>query len=253
MNSPRAFVESFHLAFLRVLTGRDDDKTRIALKGGSNLRFFFESIRYSEDIDFDVTSITKETLRNKVERVLAGAALGAPLRAGGIEIAEVSAPKQTETTQRWKVGLTVRGSAAPLRTKIEFSRRRAIEGAVFEATSLSITRPYGMTAVLASHYGLRAAVAQKIHALAERAEPQTRDVFDLAHLFARPAAVGLALTPEETAWLSPAIEHAMAMSYDDYAGKVVAYLDPEHAAAFQSRAAWDAMREGVVASLEPLR
>ena len=243
----------FHLAFLRALTGRGDDKTRIALKGGANLRFFFESIRYSEDIDFDVASIAKETLRNKVERVLSGPALRAPLRSAGIEVAEISAPKQTNTTQRWKVGLMVRGSSVPLRTKIEFSHRRAIDGEVFGATPLSVTRAYGMTAVLATHYGLRAAVAQKVHALAERSEPQSRDVFDLAHLFARATAKQVALTSEEKAWLHPAIEHALAMSYDDYASKVVAYLDPEHSAPFEPRDAWDVMQESVASSLEALR
>ena len=31
------------------------------VKGGCNLRFFFDSVRYSEDIDFDVAVIARET------------------------------------------------------------------------------------------------------------------------------------------------------------------------------------------------
>ena len=43
-------VELFHLLFLDVF-GRKIDKRFYALKGGSNLRFFLRSFRYSEDMD----------------------------------------------------------------------------------------------------------------------------------------------------------------------------------------------------------
>ena len=43
------------------------------------------------------------------------------------------------------------------------------------------------------------------------------------------------------------------MSYDEYASKVVAYLDPGHAPAFAGRAAWTAMRAGEIESLEAVR
>ena len=45
--------------FLRALVAKGDDKSLIALKGGCNLRFYFASIRYSEDIDFDVVVIRR--------------------------------------------------------------------------------------------------------------------------------------------------------------------------------------------------
>jgi hypothetical protein len=46
--SARQHVEFFHLVFLRALVARGEDKGLFALKGGSNLRFFFRSVRYSE-------------------------------------------------------------------------------------------------------------------------------------------------------------------------------------------------------------
>lgn len=46
-------VELFHLAFLQVLQARLD-QARYVLKGGTNLRYFFDSVRYSEDIDLDL-------------------------------------------------------------------------------------------------------------------------------------------------------------------------------------------------------
>lgn len=54
----------------RALVAKGDDKGLIALKGGCNLRFFFGSVRYSEDMDLDVVVIAKETLKNQVDRLL---------------------------------------------------------------------------------------------------------------------------------------------------------------------------------------
>ena len=129
----RQTVEFFHLVFLRGLVARGEDKALIALKGGCNLRFFFGSIRYSEDIDLDVRVMSKETLKNKVDRLLKSPLITAPLLARRIKVTEVSTPKQTDTTQRWKLGLDVEGAAVPIRTKIEFSRRDAIEDAAFRS------------------------------------------------------------------------------------------------------------------------
>lgn len=252
----RQVVELFHLVFLRALVARGEDKSLIALKGGCNLRFYFDSVRYSEDIDLDVVVIAKETLKNKVDRLLRSPAVAAPLKTKGIEIVEVSAPKQTETTQRWKAGLRAEGLAVPLRTKIEFSRRlgaEAIAGAAFEAVRPEVLRPYGATPLLATHYTTLTAIAQKIHALASRAEPQARDVFDLNLLFARAEATTLALDDEQKAHLPAALEHAMSISFDEYASKVVAYLDPAQAELFEERTAWEAMQDAVVSHLEALR
>jgi hypothetical protein len=97
--SLRQSVEMFHLVFLRALVARGEDKGFFTLKGGTNLRFFFRSVRYSEDIDIDVAIVAKDTLRRKVDRLLASPAIASPLRSQGVEIVETSAPKQTETTQ----------------------------------------------------------------------------------------------------------------------------------------------------------
>lgn len=243
----------FHLVFLRALVARGEDKSLVALKGGCNLRFFFGSVRYSEDIDLDVVVIAKDTLKNKVERLLRSPAVSAPLKTRGIEVTDTSAPKQTDTTQRWKVGLRAKGRDVPIRTKIEFSRRDAIDGAAFEAADREILRPYALTPVLATHYATAAAIAQKVHALAARAEPQARDVFDLNLLFARPDAAAITLDDARKAWLPAAIEHAMGISFDEYASKVIAYLDPEQAELFTGRSAWAAMQDEVVARLEAFR
>jgi predicted nucleotidyltransferase component of viral defense system len=250
--SARQVVEFFHLSFLRALTAKSEEKALVALKGGSNLRFYFGSVRYSEDIDFDVVVMARETLKNKIDRLLRSPALTLPLRTKGIEVAESSAPKQTDTTQRWKLGLHAAGFPVTLRTKIEFSRRDSIEGAAFESVDRAVLMPYAMTSTLATHYTTHAAIAQKVQALAGRTEPQARDVFDLSVLLARPDSAKLALSKEKPT-LSLAIERAMSISFDEYRSKVVAFLDPDQVDLYAQRATWEAMQESTVARLEALQ
>src|SRR5260221_4376790 len=116
-------VEIFHILFLRSLQGKLE-KSLYALKGGCNLRFFFKSIRYSEDIDLDASIIHKDTLLKNINKILDGPALKATLLTKGIELLGYSTPKQTATTQRWKCQLRAVGSNTPIPTKIEFSRRQ---------------------------------------------------------------------------------------------------------------------------------
>ena len=252
-HSPRQCVELFHLVFLRALVAKGEDKGLIALKGGCNLRFYFGSIRYSEDIDFDVGVIGQDTLKNKVERILKAPLVLTPLRSHGIEVTDFSSPKQTRTTQRWKVGLRAAGIEFPLRTKIEFSRRAAIEGAVFEAIERRILQTYGLMPSLATHYSLRAAIAQKVQALAGRTEPQARDVFDLGLLLSRPDARDVQFESPQELHLETAITNAIAISFDEYRSNVVAYLEPDQAAPYEAPSAWEVMQDAVVAGLEALR
>src|SRR5687768_1538565 len=102
---PRQAVELFHLVFVRALHASLADKTLLAIKGGINLRFFFGSPRLSEDLDLDVFTMSKGTLENRVDKLLASPAVVAPLKAHGLVIKDISKPRQTETAQRWKLGL----------------------------------------------------------------------------------------------------------------------------------------------------
>jgi predicted nucleotidyltransferase component of viral defense system len=244
----RQAVELFHLQFVRLLAA-GPDKDRFAIKGGCNLRFFFESVRYSEDIDFDVSKVPVHTLKEKVAKLLVSPAMTLPLKSRGITIAEFSAPKQTETTQRWKASLALEGRALPLHTKVEFSRRTATEEAKVEPVSTTVTAEYGLMPLLAAHYPLAAAIRQKIGALLHRSAVQARDVFDLSVLIAKASGDHEVLRPMH-AQLGKAIERCMEVSYDDYKGQVVSYLKPDHVDAFGARAAWDALQSQVVEFLD---
>jgi predicted nucleotidyltransferase component of viral defense system len=53
-------VELFHLVFVRALFSELSDKRLVAIKGGINLRFYFQSVRFSEDLDLDVAGLAED-------------------------------------------------------------------------------------------------------------------------------------------------------------------------------------------------
>jgi predicted nucleotidyltransferase component of viral defense system len=248
----RQVVELFHLVFLRALFAGLGDKRLLAIKGGLNLRCFFQSVRFSEDLDLDVATMSKEALENRVDRLLKAPAVVSPLKARGIIIQDISKPKQTETVQKWKLAVTSPAAAVDLRTKIEFSRRPIVEAASLDPIVSEITNAYGIPVFLATHYRCAEAIRQKIHALEGRAQTQPRDVFDLHLLFARPDSPNK-LDDEAVGWLQRAVTNAAALTYDQYVSLVVAYLDPEHAEIYSSRESWDAMQLDVIERLEGFR
>jgi predicted nucleotidyltransferase component of viral defense system len=249
--SPRDAVEFFHLVFTRGLAARLEDKTLVALKGGVNLRFFFHSVRYSEDIDFDVAVIAKNTLTKKVDELLRAPLVVAPLAAKGLAIVDSSKPKQSETTQRWKAGVRVDKTGEVIRTRVEFSRRDAIAGAKFEAIPSSVASAHGVPPFLVMHYERPRAILHKIRALHDRREPQPRDIFDLNLLFAQEPSP-LHFSSEGKAMVRGAIERAMSVSFADYSAKVAPYLEPDHFELFASRESWDLMQTVVVERLEEM-
>ena len=117
-------------------------------------------------IDLDVARMPVHTVKEKVGKILGAPALALPLRSRGVSVSEVTSPKQTETTQRWKVGLSLEGRSLALHAKIEFSRRGTTEDAVIEPVAASLLAEYRLMPLLATHYPLAAALRQKIGALA---------------------------------------------------------------------------------------
>ena len=251
MWTERQTIEIFHLHFLRAFGARVD-KALFALKGGSNLRFFLKSIRYSEDLDLDIQTMATGTLRNNVNRLLETPGFIEALRAQGIEIARKAQPTQTATTQRWKLTLRNAESGAEAPTKIEFSRRGLDDGKSVESVDAGLIRTYRLYPVIVQHYTVHAALAQKVAALALREQVQSRDVFDLKLLLdaggaerPRPATAA--------AKLAAAIDNAVAVDYDAFAGQVLAFLEPEYQDSLGSKQAWNELQEQVVNGLEALR
>ncbi len=239
-------TELFHVAFLDVLSKRLE-ADRFVLKGGANLRYFFGSVRYSQDVDLDIEGVPAWRLNEKVGVLLSSPQLAILLRHQGIEISERSNPKRTDTTQRWKVGLAAPGQRQLIRTKIEFSYREGEGGYRVEPIPRRIVEPYALRSPLVPHYDADAATVQKVLALAGRSETQARDVFDLDLLLRRGALAPGALDHET---LVAALERAIHLPYAAFRDQVLPFLEPEAIELYEGEAAWEQMQTFVAGQLE---
>ena len=237
--APVQIIEQFHLLFLAQL-GRRLDKTLYVVKGGCNLRFFHHSVRLSEDLDLDVAGISRHALHDRVRLLLRSSTFAQVLSARGLALERVSEPKQTDTTQRWKVGLRWGPGHSPLPTKIEFWRRGLDDDVGFESVDPQLIRGYELPPFMASHYRADAALRQKIGALAHRRELQARDVFDAHHLIAAGTGVGTLnrLDPDE---VEQARANALAIDFATFKSQVLAFLPPDDQIHYDSASVWDTL------------
>lgn len=244
----KQYVEVFHLLFLSQL-GRKLDKKLYALKGGCNMRFYFKNIRYSEDMDIDIRIIAKDTLRKKIQQILNSTPFNHILQAKNIEILETSEPKQTTTTQRWKITLKILGSTLALNTKIEFSRREFGKQVLFEAIQPEILRQYSLPPILINHYSIKSMYEQKILALALRNQTQARDIFDLYFLIG--SGIDLKLTEKKILQhLTTAKSNALSVSFKDFKGQVLAYLPEDYQAQYNDPYVWENILSTVTHQLD---
>ena len=246
--SPQATVELLHLILLDLLC-RKLDKASVVLKGGCNLRFFMKSCRYSQDMDLDIRTISPEKLQDTLTGIMEGNTLRELLNLRGMSIEGWSAPKQTQTTQRWKFTLAVRGSDTPHPTKVEFSRRGMRAGVEFGAIDRTLIGRYELAPFMVSHYGADEASRQKVEALASRRVTQARDVFDL-HLL---LAAGSHIDPAEKGvapHVTTAIENALSMDFVTFRSQVLSYLRPDVRKRYDRSEVWDDIVLGVVRALE---
>jgi len=251
MPGERESIEIFHLHFLRILGTRVDRKLYV-LKGGCNLRFFAKSIRYSQDIDLDIAVVQPNTLRGNMQHVLTARALIDALATQGISVAQSTASKQTEATQRWKIRLRVEDSAQEIPTKIEFSRRGLDPGVSLESVDPELLRRYRLPPILVQRYLPEAAFRQKIEALAYRKQTQARDVFDLNLLLDTGA--GKEPLPQPLVLSLPkAAENAMSVGYDEFAGQVLAYLEAHYQDHYRERHVWEQIQKRVTQALDALQ
>lgn len=239
MYTSTEYVEIFHLLFLDQM-GHKVQKEHYVLKGGCNLRFFLKSIRYSQDMDLDIHTMRKETLSNAVNRILDSRPFNLILQVKQIEIVNVTTPKQTETTQRWKIQLKVPSSALPIPTKIEFSHRGKEDIVLFELVDSVLVNTYQLTPIYASHYSIETAFLQKIWALIMRNQTQARDLFDLFHLLNR--GVEIEKLPSEIhSQMIRAQENALSIDFETYKSQVVAYLPLDYQQQYSDPVIWDKM------------
>jgi len=242
-------IELFHLAFVQVLGARVK-RNHYVVKGGANLRYFFDSHRYSEDIDFDALTEEGWKLEEQIDGVLASSAMLVLLRAKEVSIRQVAKPKQTDTTQRWKVLLDT-PDREEISTKIEFSRRNGDHRWRLEAVPNRVVSAYGLRPPTLLHYTAAPATEQKVKALAGRVETQARDVFDLDLLFRTdPSAVEKGALESET--LTRAVERCLELPFEAFEAQVIPFLDPDIAELYSDPASWERTQLFVVDRLRDL-
>lgn len=250
--------EIFHLEFLRWI-GRRVKTENYALKGGVNLRFFFNSFRYSEDMDLDAFGIRVDTLKKIVMKIIEARPFQELFRPFGIEKiipSDISKAKQTETTQRFKIHLLT-SSGEDLFTKIEFSRRGFKGNINVQPVSDIILRAYKLSPLICPHYSSETAILHKIEALAMRQAVQARDVFDIYVLI--PQIGSITKETENTALFSPLLfkkakENALEISFGQFRDTVLSYLSPDDREAYDKSSVWEEIKLKVaefIGKIEP--
>ena len=246
--------EVFHFCFLDRLLKLSDPNLYV-LKGGVNLRFFFQSPRYSEDLHIDCLGGGVATLKKNGYKILNDRSFRRILRSFDIADIEVNDPakaKQTETTQLFRCALiTPAGHRLP--TKVEFSRRNETPDGESESALIDaeIARTYRKLAIRCRHYTGTAAVVQKLRALAGRPVTQARDVFDLAILIRGghgPAIPWSKLLAKKE--YEKALDRLVGLSWEVYAGHVVEFLDDDSRDEFGNKPAWERIQSEVLSELE---
>ena len=257
--TPFQMREIFHLEFLRWFARKIEARDYV-LKGGVNLRFFFKSIRYSEDMDLDIRNVRVERIKKTVMDILLIRSFSDSLKSFGIE--KVTAPditkaKQTETTQRFKIHLLI-STGEDLFTKIEFSRRGMRGTSLVEPVPAQILRSYKMAPLLVAHYDTASAIGQKIQALAQRSILQARDIFDLFVLssqcddYQRQSIVRQKDGQVSRTILKTAYDNIFRVEFPQFRDTVAAYLRDEDQKAYSSPAAWDEIKLKTAHFLEEL-
>jgi len=246
--------EVFHLEFLRWFNKKVDARF-YAIKGGSNMRFFFKSIRYSEDMDIDIVKIGVHKLKEVVIGILENKDFQNGLRPFGID--DIVAPdmtkaKQTQTTQRFKIHLSI-VSGEDLFTKIEFSRRGFSGNVVVQPVLETALRTYKMPPLLVPHYDIHSTVVQKILAISSRSVIQARDVFDLFILSSQYVDVDAKNYNIDTKLFDKAYENVFEIGFDRFRDTVVSYLSLEDQVMYNSSAVWDEIKIRVANFIEGLK
>ena len=232
--------ELFHLEFLRWFV-RNVKPSYYALKGGTNMRFFFNSFRYSEDMDLDIKGMPIHAVKDNIMKILNSGPFQDVLKPFGIEAVkapDIAKAKQTQTTQRFKIHLMT-FAGEDLFTKIEFSRRGFKGNVIVQPVSDAILRQYKMPPILIPHYEIHSIIAQKLDALSGRAVIQARDVFDLYILSSQYERGSAENQKIEDSKFEKGRENLFQISFKQFRDTVISYLSPEDRDVYDSQALWE--------------
>lgn len=225
----------------RILAGIFSDvlgrrfRMHIALKGGLSMRLLHGSDRMTKDIDLESDgTFAVDAARKWMTGLIQRTAV-----AMGIPDARVTEPKQSETTQRWKVVYSS-GAGVEAHLTVEMSRRG------LPTPDLLTEAPVGgpeRLGTLARTYSEEALVAAKVGALPRGAPRDTYDLFLLIQAQVRPRPEVLArLGADHLARVDRDIWDIMgAMGYEQARDELTPYLPRAARAAFVEET-WESMK-----------
>jgi len=249
--------EAVHLILLKRLEGLSE-RRKIIVKGGVNLRLFFGSVRYSEDMDLDGDPTASVAIKDAICGVFEDRTTIEELRKLGIRGLDPGGGpnKDTETTYRHKFGVVTGGGVTyPTKVEVSFRGRYDRDEILRSKPSPDVVRPYlgENFSLRLSHYARNAAVRQKVLALAGRQFVQARDVYDLNVLAPsgqNTEAAGVLAREVDGEILQGAHDRALEISYDEYRGQVVEFLPGRVRVGHELDVVWDEMRLNVASLLE---
>jgi hypothetical protein len=137
------------------------------------------------------------------------------------------------------------GVRYPTKVEVSFRDHHTADAVVTAAPPQGVLDVYGLRGFAVQHYALDAAVRQKIQALAGRREAQARDAFDLCVLVPDAPAAALLdflaknLSPDQ---LQEARTRSLAISFDEYRGQVLEFLEEAERESQGTEGAWDEIR-----------
>ena len=247
--------EAVHLLILGELN-KLKNRDAVILKGGVNLRLFFGSPRYSEDMDLDGTPEAAGSIRGSINAIFTDREFLQDARRIGIRGLDPGAGpnKDTETTFRYKFGVILKGDIRyPTKVEVSFRERQPDDESLTEAPPPTILTAYGIGPVPVRHYAHAAALRQKIEALGGRREVQARDIFDLHVLMAgggeQPLYASLA-TRLSRERLEESYARALSVTFKEYEGQVLEFLADDARARYGTEGAWDEVRLKVATLIE---
>ena len=253
--SPVSAREAVHLLILSELAGVSVD-TLWVLKGGVNLRLFFKSPRYSQDMDLDGHSAGASEIRACLKGIFASRTFLSRLHEMGIRgLDPGEGPnKDTDTTFRYKFRIIMPGDVhLPTKVEVSFGGGHEEDPLELAAPDPQITGYYGINPVAVRHYTRHGATRQKIGALAGRVHVQARDVFDL-HVLVRATPQGdLVRRLADTLGaqeLRLAYDRALEITFEEYQGQALEFLEGESADRYGTESAWDEIRLQAASLLE---
>lgn len=256
-----AIRESFHLLVLRAIA--PPLGLGLRLKGGVNLRAFYGSERYSEDMDLDADPRLQQRLKHLLPEAIRSVSTRRALLELGIRDIEMGnqPAKDTDTVLRYKMGLMAGGVRYPTKIEVSYRGEAPAEWARLASPLVDVTAPYipaGTSFPAIGYYGRPAALWQKVFALAARTEVQARDVFDLGVLLDSrhderygPVDVGFLRAYLTDEILQEAARRALEITSEEFREQVVAFLPPERRSYYAAE--WVTTQVAVASFIEAIQ